>query len=291
MDDRDAREGAAASAEARHTVPVDARKPVEEFRQTMMVRYLQAVASHASQAAAEESATAAADRGTTPSPQPPAVQAATIDDLQVRHVMKRSVTGVTADTPFLDVARMLARQRMGAVPVVDGSQRVLGVIAESDLLARAADLSAPEERPHAWSRLLGRHRDVDAAGGTAGTLMSAPALTVRPWTPVVEAARTAARSRIRQIFVTDHHNRLVGVVSRAELLHALVRDDRAIREEIVSHIVRDALGVAPGDVEVQVRNGTVTLTGTIDRKLIPRLTEEVAAIPDVYEVDDHLVAH
>ncbi|MGC0405716.1 CBS domain-containing protein [Streptomyces sp. SAI-126] len=289
MDDRDAREGAAASAEARHAVPLYARKPVEEFRQTMMVRYLQAVASHAAQAAAEEPADAVAAQRATPSR--PAAQADTIADLQVRHVMKRSVTGVTADTPFLDVARMLARQQIGAVPVVDGSQHVLGVIAESDLLARAADLSAPGGHAGPLSRLLGRHHDVGEAGGTAGTLMSAPALTVRPWTPVVEAARTAAGSRIRQIFVTDHHERLVGVVSRSELLHALVRDDRAIRDEIVSHVIRNRLGLAPGEVEVRVRNGTVTLTGTIDRELISRLTAEVAAIPDVYEVDDHLIAH
>ncbi|MDH6605696.1 CBS domain-containing protein [Streptomyces sp. SAI-208] len=287
MNDRDAREGTAASAEARHAVPLYAPKPAEEFRQTMMVRYLQAVASHAAQAAAEP-ATAASGRDTAVSP--PTSRAATIADLQVRHVMKRSVTGVPADTPFLDVARMLARQQIGAVPVVDGTQHVLGVIAESDLLARASDLAAPGGHSRALSRLLGRHRNDGETGDTADTLMSAPALTVRPWTPVAEAARTAARSRIRQIFVTDHRNRLVGVVSRAELLHALIRDDQAIREEIVSHVIPNRLGIDPGDVEVHVRNGTVTLTGSLDRKLIPRLTSEVAAIPDVYEVDDHLVA-
>ncbi|MDN3027944.1 CBS domain-containing protein [Streptomyces sp. S.PB5] len=287
MDDRDARVSGAASVEARRAVPSYARKPAEQFRQTMMVRYLQAMASHSARVAAEEPAippTAAPARTGTPT--------ATVADLQVRHVMKRSVTGVQADTPFLEIARVLARQRIGAIPVIDEAQRVAGVIAESDLLARAADLSAPPgERHHAFAKLLGRHRGLGGdAGATAATLMSAPALTVHPWTPVVEAARTAARSRVRQVFVTDHRDRLVGVVSRGELLHALIRDDRAIHAEIVSQVI-DGLGLDRDHVDVRVRNGTVTLSGSVDAELIPRLNEQVARIPDVYEVVDRLIAH
>ncbi|MGI3199304.1 CBS domain-containing protein [Streptomyces sp. GLT-R25] len=286
MDDRDARGAGAASAEARHSVPSYARKPAEEFRQTMMVRYLQAMASHSASAPVEQptvTGPAAASPATTGTP--------TIAGLQVRHVMKRSVAGVLADTPFLDIARMLARRQIGAAAVLDDSQRVIGVIAESDLLARAADLAIPDVPHGRFARLLGHRQQAGDAGGTAATLMTTPALTVHPWTSVVEAARTAARSRIRQIFVTDHRDRLVGVVSRAELLHALVRDDTAIRSEIVSHVVRDELHIDPEQVNVRVRNGTVTLRGTIDARLVPRLIEEVAAIPDVFEVEDHLIAH
>ena len=283
MDDRYARESGAASAEARRAVPSHAQKPAEEFRQTMMVRYLQAMASHSAHADDETAVPEPVPHAEAPAA---AERTVTIDELQVRHVMKRSVSGVLLDTPFLDIARMLARKQIGAAPVVDATQRVLGVVAESDLLARSAELSAPSGHSRARARLRGRRRHAD---DTARTLMSTPALTVRPWTPVVEAARTAARSRIRQIFVTDHRDRLVGVVSRAELLHALVRDDAAIREEIVSHVLPDRLGADAGQVKVRVRNGTVTLSGSIDEKLIPRLTEDVAGIPDVYEVEDHLI--
>ncbi|WP_367325280.1 CBS domain-containing protein [Streptomyces sp. HUAS ZL42] len=288
MDDREARETGTASMEARHAVPTLARKPAEEFRQNVMVRYLQAMASHAAQAAAEEAAVPAgpvADR--TPSHD---AAHATVADLQVSRIVKRSVAGVSPDTPFLDIARMLARERIGAAPVLDADRRVIGVIAESDLLARAASLASSPEQPGPFGRLLGRRQRSVDAGGTAATLMSAPALTVHPWTPVVEAARTAAHSRIRQVFVTDHRGRLVGVVSRSELLHALVRDDDAIREEVVSRVLRDELGIDRASIDVHVLNGTVTLTGSLAADLLPRLTEAVARIPDVLDVVDHLTA-
>ncbi|MEU3253362.1 CBS domain-containing protein [Streptomyces sp. NPDC006997] len=285
MDDREAQEAGRASEEARHAVPSYAPQPAEEFRQDLMVRYLQAMTSSSATAATAEPDTGHVAAST---PAPAAARATTPADLQVRHVMRRAVTAVTADTPFLDIARMLARRRIGAAPVVDDSQRVIGVIAESDLLARAASLASSGERPGPFAKLLGRRQPAAESGGTAATLMSAPALTVHPWTPVVDAARTAARSRVRQIFVTDPRGGLVGVVSRNDLLHALVRDDAAIREEVVGHVLRDELGLPPGSVDVRVLNGTVTLTGRLDSELVPRLTEAVAGIADVVEVVDRL---
>ncbi|MGW3108954.1 CBS domain-containing protein [Streptomyces sp. NPDC001100] len=287
MSDREAREHAAASAEAQRAVPAFAPAPAEEFRQDMMVRYLQAMASDSHTASTAESALPAekANGRSTHHHE----QAKSIADLQVSHVMRRSVVGISADTPFLDVARMLARRQTGAVPVVDDDQRVIGVITESDLLARAASLAAGD-RPGAFDRMLHRRqRPVDAAE-TAATLMSAPALTVHSWTSVVVAARTAARSRIRQLFVTDHKGRLVGVVSRSELLEALVRDDAAIRAEVVAVVIEGELGIDPARVKVQVLNGVVTLTGTLDAALIPQLRTAVEQIADVVTVSDHLVA-
>lgn len=290
MNDRDVREAGAASAEARRTVPTIAPKPAEEFRQNLMVRYLQAMASHDAHAAEEpdapgRTATGSVRRGTARgAPRP-----ATLADLQVSHIAKRTVTGVAPDTPFAEVAHMLAREQLGAVPVVDASRHVVGVVAESDLLARAASLAAGEHTG-ALGKLLGRRSRSWGGGVTAATLMSTPALTVHPWTPVVEAARIAARSRIRQLYVIDHRDRLVGVVSRSELLQALVRDDAAIREEVVSHILREELRVDPKSVHVDVHYGVVTLTGSLPADLVPRLTESVARIPDVLEVADHLTA-
>ncbi|MGY6022663.1 CBS domain-containing protein [Streptomyces spinosirectus] len=286
MNDRDAREAGAASVEARRSVPIAAPKPAEESRQNMMVRYLQAMASHASRAE-EPSPPVRTMSGTA---RHDVTRPATIADLQISHILKRTATGVAPDTPFVDVARMLAREQLGAVPVVDSTQRVVGVVAESDLLARAVALTSADEHTGALDRLLGRRPRGLGAGVTAATLMSTPALTVHPWTPVVEAARTAARSRIRQVYVIDHKGRLVGVVSRSELLHALVRDDAAIRAEVVSHVLRDELEVDPSTVHVQVRHGVVVLTGSLDVDLVPRLTDAVARIPDVLEVADHLTA-
>ncbi|MHB9856981.1 CBS domain-containing protein [Streptomyces sp. YIM S03343] len=285
MADQNAREAGAAWMQARGAASGAVPKPADEFRQDLMVRYLQAVASHSAEAAARKEDAEAGKGGWTA-----AVPVTPVPELQVRYVMRRTATGISADTPFVDIARMLARDQVGAAPVVDEDERVVGVIAESDLLARAADLAA-DERPGTLGKLFGRrHRD-ETAGGTASTLMTAPAVTVHPWTRVLDAARTASHSRVRQIYVTDHKDRLVGVVSRSELLHALVRDDDVIKAEVVTRVVIDALGIDPGLVDVDVRNGVVTLTGALAADLVARLTEAVAEIPDVAEVVDRLTRH
>jgi CBS domain-containing protein len=289
MKDQGARERAAASAEAQRAVPTFAPAPAEEIHQDMMVRYLQAMASHSHSASAAVEAPLPAEETPVSSTQRHHEQADTIADLQVLYIMKRSVDGISGDTPFLDVARMLARQQTGAVPVVDEAQHVIGVIAESDLLARAASLAAGD-RPGAFERVLRRRAHSADAGETAATLMSAPALTVNPWTPVIDAARTAARSRIRQLFVTDHKGHLVGVVSRSELLQALVRDDAAIRAEVVTRVIEGGLGIDPARVNVRVLNGTVTLSGSLDAALVPKLRASVGQIADVVTVVDHLIA-
>lgn len=284
MSDREAREHAAASVEARHAVPTFEPSPVEDVRQDMMVRYLQAMASHS--AAALETPVAAGTRAAETHHVHHKTH--TTAELRVRDVMRRSVAGVSRDAPFLDVARMLARRQTGAVPVVDEAQRVIGVIAESDLLARAASITAGDH-PGAFARMLRRHPRDAGAGVTAGMLMSAPALTVHSWTLVIDAARIASRSRIRQLFVTDHKGHLVGVVSRSELLHALVRDDAAIRAEVLHRVVVGELGIDPAQVDVEVHDGTVTLSGSLDAGRIPKLVAEVEQIADVVAVVDHLV--
>lgn len=286
MNDREAREAGSASAEARRAVPGYAPKPAEDFRQDMMVRYLHAMASHSAQVAAAESAVTGHDAlGGAPHATP---HTKSVAALQVRYILKRAMAGVSPGTPYLDIARMLAREQIGAVPVVDASGRVIGVVAESDLLARAASLASDRERTSTFRKLFGRRQHPEEAGVTAAALMSAPPLTVHPWTSIAEAARTAARSRIRQMFVTDHKGRLVGVVSRSELLQALVRDDKAIQEEVVSHVLRDELGIHPAEVDVHVHNGTVTLRGSLPAEQAGKLTDAVARIPDVFEVTDHL---
>ncbi|PWI13215.1 hypothetical protein DI272_03025 [Streptomyces sp. Act143] len=287
MNDRETREHGAASAEARRQLPARAERP-EGRRPDLMVRYLQVMASPSSRAATADTPPASPGSGRIMAVSRAGHGPVPVTELRVRDIMKRPVTGVRADMPFLDVARMLARRQTGAAPVIDAERHVIGVVAESDLLAKAATLAVPE-RAGALAGLLHRRSRADG-GETAATLMSAPALTVQPGTLVVEAARTAARSRIRQVFVTDYQDRLVGVVSRSELLQALVRDDAAIRAEVVSRVVEGAFAGAAADVHVHVENGTVTLTGSLNAQLIPRLSEEIARIADVVEVADQLVA-
>ncbi|MET9720208.1 CBS domain-containing protein [Streptomyces rochei] len=256
-----------------------------QHRHEHMVRYLQAMASHSAEAARGEPLPTEWQQGEDA--RRDAARPRVLADLRVSDIMRcpDAVPTVTAGTPLLDVARTMARRHAEAMPVTDDDRRVIGVVAESDLLARAATLAGP--KGYTGLARLSPKAKVPVDKATVASLMSAPAVTVRPWTTVIEAARTAARARVRQIFVTDHHDRLVGVVTRNELLHALVRDDSAIHDEIVDRVLRE-LDIPTSRVRVRVRNGVVTLTGALNAARIAALTEAVKRIADVSEVDDLL---
>jgi CBS domain-containing protein len=121
--------------------------------------------------------------------------------------------------------------------------------------------------------------------------MTSPAITVAPGTTVADAAWLAARSRLKRLPVVDHKDRLVGVVSRIDLVRALVRDDTKIREEIETRIIRQDFLLDPDAFEVTVENGVVSVSGEMDGSLIPKLLESIEEIDDVVEVSEHLMAH
>jgi CBS domain-containing protein len=200
------------------------------------------------------------------------------------HVPAVSVPG---DMPFLDVAHTLAREHVNAVPVVDAEDHVIGVVSESDLLAKAAVMAEP--RRHGPVGRLWQHRLYEKShGDTAATLMTFPPVTVHPAERVSDAAWTAAHARLKRLPVTDLHGRLVGVVSRQDLLRALIRDDTEIQAEVESLVGQHLVDTRA--VDVAVKNGVVTLTGRLEKDLIPELLAPVRDIDDVVEVVDAIVA-
>ncbi|MFK4266273.1 CBS domain-containing protein [Streptomyces milbemycinicus] len=204
-----------------------------------------------------------------------------------RYLGAVATASVPGDMEFLDVARTLTREHLSAVPVVDAEQHVIGVVSESDLLAKAAVMAATH-RPGPFGRLREHRLYEKSHGETAATLMTYPAVTVHPADPVADAAWTAARSRLKRLPVTDYRGRLVGVVTRADLLQTLVRDDTAIREEIETRILEEKYLPDPQAIEVTVDQGVVTVTGKVDVALAPRLLESIRAMEDVDKVVDHL---
>ncbi|MFF4603224.1 CBS domain-containing protein [Streptomyces sp. NPDC001339] len=286
----------AAAKEARRAMPARPWTPNEERRQEMLRRYLGAVAHAASSRTSERAAgpggaaaTEAEPEAATP-PRPEQQAAAPVPvpaPPRVRDVMSVPAVSVPGDMPYLDVAHTLAREHVSAVPVVDAEDHVLGVVSESDLLAKAAVMAAPHP-PGPLGRLREHHLYEKSRGETAATLMTYPAVTVRPGDLVADAAWTSARSRLKRLPVTDYHGRLVGVVSRIDLLRALVRNDADIREEIVSRIIREEFLLDPAGFEVTVENGLVTVRGTLDSELVPKLLESIQEIEDVVDVADHL---
>lgn len=220
-------------------------------------------------------ATAASERSTEEPPTDPGRPAPEPSTLRVRNVMQVPATSVPGDLPFLDVVRTLAREQVSAVPVVNADDHVIGVVSESDLLAKAAVTVEPHR--HGPVGRLWQHRLYDKAQGeTAATLMTFPPVTVHLAERVADAAWTAARTRLKRLPVTDGRGRLVGVVSRSDLLRALIPEDDEIRTEVAALVARHLPD--PQAVRVTVENGVVTLAGRLGTPLVPGL---LAAVRDI----------
>lgn len=211
----------------------------------------------------------------------------------VAELMTRNVVRARRDMPFKELVRLLTENDLTAVPVVDDLNRPLGVVSEADLLRKSADQADPSGRapvPHveAWER-------AKAEGTRAEELMSAPAVCARPEWSVVEAARLMEAQHVKRLPVVDEADRLLGIVSRGDLLRIFLRRDDAIRDEITEDVLWRTMGFGPSEVTVEVRDGRVDLGGSVEfRSLIPvveRLCRSVDGVVSVagdiaYRSDD-----
>jgi CBS domain-containing protein len=207
---------------------------------------------------------------------------------RVRDVMTREVVCVDEETPFREIAALMADCKISALPVLDADGRVVGVVSEADLLCKEEFPEGPPE-----GRLMeGRRRRATrakAAGATAVELMTSPPITVGPDASLPEAARLLHRHRIKRLPVVDPAGPLLGIVSRADLLKVFLRSDDQIAQEVRREVLLRALWVDPDTVRVEVRDGVVTLTGQLERRsLIPILVRLVHGLDGVVDVVDRL---
>ena len=209
--------------------------------------------------------------------------------MTVSEVMSSNVASVREDTPFREIARVLADRRISAVPVVDAGDRVVGIVSEADLLPTLETAEPDPDRGRMMRRLGGFRRPVGHGGMTARDLMSSPAVVVPGRTTVVTAARLMDSSRIKRMPVVDDLGRVVGIVSRNDLMKVFLRADAAIARDVVEDVLRHGLWIGPDEVTVDVADGVVTLTGEVeDRSLIPIVTRLVDAVDGVMEIVDRL---
>ncbi|MFF3364020.1 CBS domain-containing protein [Streptomyces misionensis] len=271
-------ENFSARPEARGDEP--GRPPGEAARQGLLLRYLGAVAEAAARHRDEVEQAPSAPAAPRPEPvrEGPGLGRPT-----VREVMDVPAAHVPADLPYRDIARVLADEQAGALPVVDAEDRVVGVVSESDLLAKVA-FEASGHRPGPIGRLRERRLHGKAHGETAADLMTSPAITVQPGATVAEAAWLAALSRLKRMPVTDHSGRLVGVVRRTPCSR---RSSGTTPGSGPRSRPRSRPARPPADrkaVRVTVRDGVVELTGRMPAATAARLLAEVEKITGVVEV-------
>jgi CBS domain-containing protein len=180
---------------------------------------------------------------------------------RVGDVMTTSVVTVDRITPYQEIDRLLTEHRISGMPVLKMGREVVGVVSEADLLAAEDETS----RRARMADSVGRRRLVRRqphASLTAGTMMTAPAITIGPDATIPAAARLMNTHHIRRLPVVDEDGKLVGIVSRRDLLSVFLRPDADIIHDVRQ--VFDEIPVTdPKDVIVTVRHGVVTLTGTM----------------------------
>ena len=212
---------------------------------------------------------------------------------KVNDVMTTAVVTVSPETPYRGVVDLLVSNRFSAVPVVDEFQRVTGVVSEADLLRKIEYAGAEEPRLFDGRRRRGER--VKASARTAADLMSRPPVTVPVSTSITAAARVMDGEGVKRLPVVDDLGRLVGIVSRGDLLKVHLRPDDDILADVQSDVVRPFMIDDAGRVQVTVEDGVVTFTGRVDRwsttDIAGRLARQVAGVVDVvdkleYDYDD-----
>ena len=181
----------------------------------------------------------------------------------VQGVMTASVVAVREDADFKEMVTAMRSRRIGAFPVLDAADRVIGVVSEADLLVKEATPGPPPGLTRLAWMLKERSK---ATGVTAAEVMTKPAVTIREDVPVAEAARLMQSRRVKHLPVVDDDGRLRGIVSRADVLSVFERPDAEIRDEAVKGIIVAEFGLDPDLLAVTVQSGIVTVTGSVDRR-------------------------
>lgn len=209
--------------------------------------------------------------------------------MKVRDVMTADVVCVTPDTPLKQVAFLMVERRISGVPVVDTNDAVVGVVSEADFLIKEEGEHEAEPR-HPWFDLFATDRAAKRAeleriaARSAGEAMTAPAVTIGPEESLHQAARTMSRRSINRLPVVED-GRLVGIISRADIVRVFARSDHELRER-VSLALRAVDGISVTDV----RDGVVELTGTVQSKaLATAIRSLVQHLDGVMAVDDRNV--
>ena len=199
--------------------------------------------------------------------------------MQAQDIMTRNVITVSADMGIQEVARLLLDKHISAAPVVDGDDKMIGIVSEGDLVRRPE--IAGEKRGSWWLDLISNEGDrasdhLKAHGRNVGQVMTSDVASVDEETPIADVARLLETRRIKRVPVL-RDGKVVGILSRADLLRVLVMqpdtigapagderaDDRKIREA-VEHTLHE---IRSGAIlmNVMVDGGTVHLWGMVDQ--------------------------
>ncbi len=179
--------------------------------------------------------------------------------MNVVDLMTTEVIAVSRDTGLRDAARLMFRNRVSGLPVTEPDGTLIGIITEADFLRLEV-----ERQEGARDQVV-----------TVGEVMSIGVVTIRPEMEIYEAAKIMAVQEVKRLPVVDDDNRLLGVISRADIVSIFTRPDDVIEDEIREGLLRRVLFIDPDDLGVSVTNGVVALSGEVGTRAEASMLEEL----------------
>jgi CBS-domain-containing membrane protein len=192
----------------------------------------------------------------------------------------------------------MVEKGISGLPVTDEEGTLVGVVSEGDFLRKEVDRGDLMGR--GLLGVLFDNRDSLAEAETVGEVMAENLFTVSPDATLVEAARTMTTHAVKRLPVVTREGKLVGVISRRDVVAAFTRPDELIEDEIKEDILRRLLFLDPSLLEIAVDAGVVTISGELPTRTDTRLLEAMvqrtdgvirAEIDVTWKVDDTQVGN
>lgn len=211
--------------------------------------------------------------------------------MRIRDLMTTDVVTVSPHASLKEAARRMLDQGISGMPITEDGALV-GIITEADFVASEADRRA--ETRAGLLRFLHRDEDIPSQERRVGDVMTTEVVTIHPEADHAEAARLMQSKKVKRVPVVED-GKLVGLISRADMLRAYTRSDSDILDEITEHVMRKILWIDPRRVTVRSVEGNVVLSGKLETKsdvtLLVELTKRLDGVTSVkdgltYEVDN-----
>lgn len=226
--------------------------------------------------------------------------------MQARDLMVEgpNVVAVRADDSIYTAIRLMLKKGISGLPVVeDGpldTRRLVGIVTEGDFLRRR-ETKTLRRRPRWLEFLAGpgklAEEYVRASSRKVGAVMTAPVVTVTEDTPVEDIVQIMEQRHIKRVPVV-RGDTLIGIITRANMLRALVREagrmmefsasDQAIKQRLLAELKKQSWGSA-ALIDVSVKEGSVKLTGAImDERQRSAIVVAASNLPGVRAIEDHM---
>ena len=220
--------------------------------------------------------------------------------MKVKDVMTSPVISIEPETPVLQAVRIMLQRRISGLPVIDKDGRLAGMVTEGDFLRRA-ETGTERRRPRWLEYLVGPGRLADEYthfhGRKVSEIMTADPVTVTEETSLEEVVKLMEKRQIKRLPVVRGEE-VVGIISRANLVHALAgmarevkpvaAGDQGIRDQLLAELAKQPWAPV-ALIDVIVKDGIVDLWGTItDERERQAIIVAAENVPGVKRVNDHL---